>query len=77
MNPSPVIYEFRVRQMVSDVRQPTGVHRDIDGAAFRVVAVVRALDGIVEFPAAEAAVDVYRLVEVVSQGLQHLLAEPD
>ena len=77
MNPRPFIYEFDVRQMVSDVRQPAWVHRYVNSSAFGVIGVSRAPYGLVEGLAAEAGVDVYRLVEVVAQRFQELLAEPD
>lgn len=48
MDPTSFIDEFRVRQVVSDVGRPTRVHRNIHGAALRVVAVGSALNGLVE-----------------------------
>ena len=61
--------------MVSDVREPAGVHWDINSATLHVVTVVCTLDGVVEILATETGVDVYRLVEVLPEGLQHLLAQ--
>ena len=77
MDPRPFIYKFDVRQMVSDVREPAGVHRYVNSSTFRVIGVSRATYGLVEVLAAEAGVDVYRLVEVLPERLQHFLAEPD
>ena len=64
-----------MRQMVTDVRQPAWVHRDVNCPTFRVIGVCRAAYGLVEGLTAEAGVDVYRLVEVVSEGLQHFGAK--
>ena len=75
VNPCSFVDELRVRQMVADVRQPTGVHRDVNSSTLGVVTVRCTTHGFVERLTAEAAVDVYRLVEVVSQGLQHLGAQ--
>ena len=61
--------------MVADVRQPARVHRDVNGSAFRVVAVLGAAYGLVEGLTAETGVDGDGLVEVVSEGLQHLGAQ--
>ena len=77
MNPRPFIDELCVRQMVADVGEPAWVHRYVNSSTFGVVAVRCTTHGFVERLTAEAAIDVYRLMEVVSQGLQHLLAEPD
>ena len=77
MDPRSFVNQFRMRQVVADVREPAWVHRDVHCPTFRVIGVCRAAYGLVEGLTAEAGVDVYRLVEVVSEGLQHLLAEPD
>ena len=54
MNPRSLIDQFRVRQVVSDVREPAGVHRYVNSSTLHVVTVVCALDGVVEISAAEA-----------------------
>ncbi len=64
MNPRPFIYEFDVRQVVADVREPAGVHRDVNGAAFRVVAVLGAAYGLVEGLTSERAVDFNRYAKM-------------
>ena len=77
MNPSSFVDELCMRQMVSDVREPTGVHRYVCGPAFRVIAVLGAAYGLVEIPAAETAVYFNRYAKVFAQRFQDLLAEPD
>ena len=54
MNPSPFIDQLRVRQVVSDVRQPARVHRYVSSSTFRVVAVRCTTHGLVEGLTAEA-----------------------
>lgn len=76
MNPRPFIDQLRVRQMIPDIRQPAGLHRDIHGSAFGVVGVKRSAHCFVEGFAAEAAVDLDGHAKVLSQRLQHRLAQP-
>ena len=64
-----------MRQMVADVREPARVHRYVNSSTLGVVTVLCSTHGGVQCLTAEAGVDVYRLVEVVSQGLQHLGAQ--
>ena len=64
-----------MRQMVADVREPAWVHRYVNGATFGVIGVSRASYGLVEGLTAEAGVDGDGLMEVVSEGLQHLGAQ--
>jgi hypothetical protein len=54
MNPRPFIYEFDVRQMVADVREPAWVHRDVNGPTLCVVTVLGAAYGLVEGLTTEA-----------------------
>ena len=75
MNPRAFVDQVRVGQMVSDVGEPAWVHRDVDSAAFGVVAVLCAAYGLVEGLTAETGVDAYRFAEVLTQGFQHLLTE--
>ncbi len=77
MYPTSFVDELCVRQVVSDVREPAWVHRYVNSAAFGMIRICCTAYGLVEGLTSEARVDVYRLMEVVSEGLQHLLAEPD
>ena len=69
MNPRPFIDQLRVRQMVSDIRQPSGFHGDVYGTAFDVVGVRRSAYGSVEGTAAESAVDLDGHAKVLTQRL--------
>ena len=75
MYPRTLIDQLRMRQMVSDVRQPAWVHRYVNSSTFRVVTVLCSTHGGVHCLAAEAAVDFNRLVEVLTEGLQDLGAQ--
>ena len=69
MNPTPFIDQLRVRQMISDIRQPSRVHRYVNSSTLHVVTVVCTLDGVVEIPAAEPAVDLDGHAKVLTQRL--------
>ena len=75
MNPRPLIDQLRVRQMVSDVREPAGVHRYVNSSTLHVVTVVCSLDGVVEILAAEAGVDFNRYAKMFAQRFQDLGAQ--
>ena len=75
MNPRPLINQLRVRQMVSDVREPAWVHRYVNSSTLHVVTVVCTLDGVVEIPAAETAVYFNRNAKMFAQRLQDLGAQ--
>ena len=77
MNPRSFIDQLCVRQVVSDVRQPARVHGDVNSSTLGVVTVLGAAYGLIEGLATETAVDAYRLLEVLPERLQDLLAEPD
>ena len=61
--------------MVADVREPARVHRYVNSSTLHVVTVVGTTYGFVEILAAEAGVDGDGLVEVLTEGLQHLGAQ--
>jgi hypothetical protein len=61
--------------MVADVRQPSRPHRDINSSTLGVIRICCSANGSIECLAAEAGVDVYRLLEVFSEGLQHFGAQ--
>lgn len=69
MDPRTFIDQLRVRQMISDVRQPSGFHGDIHGAAFGVVGVRRSAHGGIECLAAEPAVNFDGHAKVLPQRL--------
>jgi len=75
MDPTAFIYEFDVRQMVSDVGQPAWVHRDVHGPTLCVVAILCSTHGGVQCLTTEAGVDVNGLVEVLPEGFQHFGAQ--
>ena len=54
MYPAALVDQFDVRQMVSDVRQPAGVHRYVNSPALGVITVLGAAYGLVEGLTAEA-----------------------
>ena len=64
MDPTAFIYQFDVRQMVSDVGQPAWVHRDVNCPTLCVVAVDRSANGSIECLAAERAVYFNRYAKV-------------
>ena len=75
MNPRSFIYQFRMRQVVSDVGEPTWDVGDVCSAAFGVVAVLGSSYGLVECLAAETAVYPDGFAEMLSQRFKHLLTE--
>ena len=75
MDPRPFVDQLRVRQMVSDVREPAWVHRDVNSSTLHVVTVVCTLDGVVEISAAETAVDFNRYAKMFAQRFQDLGAQ--
>ena len=75
MNPSSFVDELCMRQMVSDVREPTGVHRDVNSAAFGMIRICCAAYGVIEIPAAETAVYFNRYAKVFAQMFQDLGAQ--
>ena len=75
MNPRSFVDELCMRQMVSDVREPARMHRYVNSSTLHVVTVVCTLDGIVEIPAAETAVDFNRYAKMFAQRLQDLGAQ--
>ena len=75
MYPRPFIDQLRVRQVIYDIRQPSGLHGDVHGAAFGVVGVRRSAYGLVEGFAAEPAVYFNRYAKVLTQRFQDLGAQ--
>ena len=75
MDPTSFIDQLRVRQMISDIRQPARVHRYVNSSTLHVVTVVCTLDGVVEIPAAETAVDFNRYAKMFAQRFQDLGAQ--
>ena len=75
MNPRPLIDELCMRQMVSDVRKPAGMHRYVNSSTLHVVTVVCTLDGVVEILATETAVDFNRYAKMFAQRFQDLGAQ--
>ena len=61
--------------MVSDIGEPAWVHRDVNCAAFGVVAVLCASYCLVECLAAKTAVYPDGFAEMLTQRFKHLLAE--
>ena len=55
-----------MRQMVSDIGEPAWVHRDVNCAAYGVVTVLCSAYGLIQRLAAEAAVYLDGLTEVLS-----------
>ena len=54
MNPTSFVDQLRMRQMVSDVREPARVHRYVNSPALGVITVLGAAYGLVEGLTAEA-----------------------
>ena len=75
MNPASLVNEFRCFHVVAQEGVVAWNEGDIDGATFRMVAVLGSTNGIVQCLAPEAGVYPYRFAEMRPQRFKHLLAK--